>query len=83
MIVNVKKLLQKAEKSPHNLRFSELVRIIESFGFRIDRVSGSHCIFVHPDIPELMNVQDRKGQAKSYQIKQLLSLVEKYKLEQQ
>jgi hypothetical protein len=43
-------------------------------------LSGSHHIFVHPDIPELVNLQSVKGQAKPYQIKQFLRLVERYDL---
>jgi hypothetical protein len=33
-----------------------------------------------PDIPEIVNLQDVKGQAKPYQIKQFLKLVEKHNL---
>jgi hypothetical protein len=43
-------------------------------------VSGSHHIFSHPDIPELLNLQEIDGQAKPYQIRQLLKLVERYAL---
>jgi len=58
----------------------EIVAIVEAFGFRLDRVSGSHHIFVHPDIPELINLQNVKGMAKPYQIKQFLKLIEKHDL---
>jgi len=52
------KLLNKALNSPRNLRFSEMVTLIEAFGFHLSRVSGSHHIFVHPTVRELINVQD-------------------------
>jgi predicted RNA binding protein YcfA (HicA-like mRNA interferase family) len=55
--------------------------LAEAFGFKLSRISGSHHIFVHPDIPELVNLQSVKGQAKPYQIKQFLRLVERYDLE--
>jgi hypothetical protein len=35
---------------------------------------------VHPDVPELMNLQDVGGEAKPYQIRQLMKLVERYNL---
>lgn len=54
--------------------------IVEAFGFRLDRVSGSHHIFLHPDIPDLINLQNVKGMAKPYQIKQFLKLIEKHDL---
>jgi len=33
-----------------------------------------------PDVAELVNLQDVKGEAKPYQIRQFLRLVEKYNL---
>jgi hypothetical protein len=35
-------------------------------------------VFVHPDVRELINLQDVRGQAKPYQIRQFLRLVERY-----
>lgn len=35
---------------------------------------------MHPDIDELLNVQDARREAKRYQIRQFLRLVEKYHL---
>ncbi|NEX18058.1 MAG: hypothetical protein C1943_15965 [Halochromatium sp.] len=64
-----------------NVRFSEAVAIAEAFGFRLDRVNGCHHIFVHPQIPELLNLQDLKGKAKPYQVKQLLQLAEIHNLQ--
>jgi hypothetical protein len=43
-------------------------------------INGSHHIFAHPDIPELVNLQNRKGKAIPYQIHQFLTLVEEYAL---
>jgi HicA-like toxin of HicAB toxin-antitoxin system len=33
-----------------NVGFAEFRRLIESFGFRLRRVSGSHYIYTHPHI---------------------------------
>ena len=55
-------------------------RLVEAFGFEPKRTSGSHHIFVHPDVPELLNLQEIRGQAKPYQIRQFLRLVERYAL---
>lgn len=64
-----KKLLRKLLLSSKNARFADIVICAESFGFRLDRINGSHHIFVHPDIPELLNLQNVNGQGKPYQIK--------------
>ncbi len=63
-----------------NVAFSDIMKLVEGFGFKLARVSGSHHILSHPEIPELINLQEVKGQAKPYQIRQVLRLVEKYNL---
>lgn len=60
-----------------DVRFSDFVDLIEGFGFRLSRVQGSHHIFVHPVVAELVNVQNVGGQAKPCQV---LKLVEHYHL---
>lgn len=37
-------------------------------------------LFAHPDVPELVNLQEVDGEAKPYQIRQFLRLVERYAL---
>lgn len=75
------KLLERlAAGSLHNVVFADLCRLVERFGFRLDRVRGSHHIYGHPELSVRLNLQDREGQAKSYQIRQLLALVEEYNL---
>ena len=76
-----RKLLQKLLSGSKNIRFSEATTCAESFGFRLDRMNGSHHIFVHPDVPELVSLQDVKGKAKPYQVKQLLEIIERYNLQ--
>ena len=75
-----KKFLQKLLFGSKNIRFSEFQSIIKNFGFRLDRVSGSHHIYIHPDVPELINLQNVKGKVKPYQVKQFLALVERHDL---
>jgi predicted RNA binding protein YcfA (HicA-like mRNA interferase family) len=78
--VNKRRLLQKLLAGSRNVRFGEMVGLVEAFGFRLSRVRGSHHIFVHPGVRELVNLQDVGGQAKPYQIQQFLRLVERYNL---
>lgn len=78
--MNKRKLLKRIAGGSKNAKFSDMVTLVEAFGFRLSRMSGSHHIYVHPDIRELVNLQDVDGQAKPYQIRQLLKLVERYNL---
>jgi predicted RNA binding protein YcfA (HicA-like mRNA interferase family) len=79
--MNEQKLLEKILSGSKNIRFNDFVGLVEAFGFDLPRVRGSHHIFEHPDVPELLNLQNSKGQAKPYQIRQFLQLVERYSLE--
>jgi hypothetical protein len=75
-----RKLLQKLLTGSKNIRFTEACACAEAFGFRPSRVSGDHHIYVHPEIPELVNLQNVGGKAKPYQVKQLLQIIERYNL---
>ena len=79
-IMNRRKLLKKIISGSKNIRFSDMVNLVRGFGFKLSRTEGSHHIFSRPDIPELVNLQNVKGQAKPYQIRQFLKLVEKHNL---
>lgn len=79
--MNVTKLLAKAIRDPAACRFREIQRLAGAFGFHLSRVKGSHHIYTHPGIPELLNLQRVEGMAKAYQVRQLLRLVERYNLE--
>ena len=64
-----------------NVGFTEFCRLIEAFGFKLRRVSGSHHIYSHPKVPRPLSLQARDGEAKPYQISQFLEMVEEYALE--
>lgn len=76
-----RKLLARIISGSKNVRFAEFTALLEAFGFVLKRISGSHHIYKHPNVPDLLSVQpDSKDQAKSYQIRQFLKLVEEYSL---
>lgn len=46
----------------------------------LDRVRGSHHIYLHRAIGERVNLQSQRGEAKPYQLRQVLDLVVRYDL---
>ena len=78
--MNRRRLLLRIVNGSRNVAFSDFVNLIEGFGFRLSRVRGSHHIFVHPAIPELVNLQEVGGQVKPYQVRQTLKLIERHRL---
>jgi predicted RNA binding protein YcfA (HicA-like mRNA interferase family) len=80
--VNRKKLLLRLSRGHiQNVSFKDIANLVKGFGFALARRSGSHHIYSRPDVPEVINLQDVNGQAKPYQIRQLLKLVERYNLD--
>lgn len=74
------KLLRRLlEGHVSNVAFADLTRLAEACGFVLDRVAGSHHIYVHDRSPNL-NLQDVGGEAKPYQVRQFLRLVDAYDL---
>jgi HicA toxin of bacterial toxin-antitoxin, len=63
-----------------NVGFAEFCRLVEAFGFKLRRVSGSHYIYSHPEVPRPLSLQPRQREAKPYQISQFLEIVEEHGL---
>jgi len=78
--MNKKKFLRKLLSGSKNVRFQDMLTLVKAFGFKIARTRGSHHICIHPYVDEPVNMQEVKGQAKPYQIRQFLKLIERYDL---
>ena len=79
--MKAEKLFWRALGGTKNFRFADLCRLAEAFGYRLDRVNGSHHIFHHPNAVRPLNIQNVRGEAKPYQVRQLLRDVEEFKLQ--
>ncbi len=66
-------------RSDTNIKFKELLRLLKIFGFS-ERTKGSHHIFTKAEIEEIINIQELRGKAKPYQVKQVRNLILKYQL---
>lgn len=67
-------------REPANVRFSDLKRVCEEH-FGSARQSGSsHVIFKTPWVGDpRVNIQDSKGMAKAYQVRQVIAAIDKLK----
>ena len=72
------KILEQMRREPTNGRFVELKKVcIEYFG-KPRQTGTSHMIFKTPWIGDpRINIQDAKGKAKTYQVRQVLLAIEK------
>lgn len=77
-----RKLLLRLQQSQANVRFGDLTCLAEALGFVHSRTTGSHRIFIHATHADAqLTLQPDGPQAKPYQVKQLLKLVEEYNLQ--
>jgi hypothetical protein len=65
--------------SDANIAFEDLRNLLASLGFD-ERIRGDHHIFTKDGVLEILNIQPKGSQAKRYQVKQVRSVILKYKL---
>ena len=65
--------------SDANIGFDDLRQLLDGLGFQ-ERIRGSHHIFSKDGIIEIINLQPKGSKAKPYQVKQVRTLILKYKL---
>ena len=78
-------ILEQARRSPANVRFVDLRRLVEAIGYVLRRQKGSHHIFTHATrlaLP-IVNLQSDGAKAKPYQVRQVLRLIYENTLEVQ
>jgi hypothetical protein len=75
------KLLAKilSGRSDSNIDFDDLRRLVEHLGF-VERVRGSHHVFVRSGIQDMINLQREGRLAKPYQVRQVRGVVTAYGL---
>jgi predicted RNA binding protein YcfA (HicA-like mRNA interferase family) len=78
--MTTKKILAKLLGGSLNISFRDFQKLVEGSGFNLDRISGSHHIYSHPEVIELVNIQNVGGKSKPYQVRQFLKIVERYNL---
>jgi len=65
--------------SDKNVLFTELCWLLHHLDFD-ERIKGSHHIFTRDDVEEILNIQPKGKHAKPYQVKQIRTIILKYKL---
>ena len=70
-MVRKRKLLARVRNNPRNVRFAELLLLVEATRFVFKRQVGSHRQYWHPTARAALNLQpDANGRAKAYQVRE-------------
>jgi hypothetical protein len=72
----IEKLFERVRNNPQNVRFDEMCKLAEVYGFKYKGGKGSHKAYSKKGIVDILNFQNVHGRAKPYQVKQFLKIVE-------
>ncbi|OCC16579.1 toxin HicA [Dissulfuribacter thermophilus] len=75
------KRLERIKRNPKDVKFTDLVSILLHYGFVEVRSKGSHRIFKHPSWNGILTLQEIRGKAKPYQVRQAIKAIEEVKHE--
>ena len=78
----IHKILEQMRLEPANVRFFDLKKVCESYFGKPRQGGTSHAIFKTPWPGDpRVNIQDARGRAKPYQVRQVLLAIDKLEME--
>ena len=77
-MAQIKKLVAQFRNNPKNVKFTDLVKVCNHYFGEPRQQGTSHCIYKTPwrGDPRI-NIQEKNGKAKIYQVKQVLMAITK------
>jgi len=75
---SIAKIVDQMQVNAKGVRFSDLKKVCEHYFGNPRQSNSSHCVFKTPWSGDpRVNIQNHKGKAKPYQVKQVLLAIEK------
>ncbi|MFN6036329.1 MAG: toxin HicA [Dolichospermum sp.] len=77
-MTQIKKILAELKNNPQNVNFIDLVKVCNHYFGEPRQQGTSHCVYKMPwGGDPRVNIQNDKGKAKPYQVRQVLDAIEK------
>jgi len=77
-MAQIEKLVSQLRKNQKNVRFSDLVKVCNHYFGEPRQQGTSHCVYKTPWAGDpRVNIQEKDGKAKAYQVKQVLAAIDK------
>jgi hypothetical protein len=81
-MAGIEDILVKMKNNPANVRFADLSKVCIYYFGQARQKDGSHHVYKTPwQGDPRINIQNHKGKAKAYQVKQVLLAIEKLEVE--
>jgi hypothetical protein len=75
-------IIDVMHNNPAGIRFADLCKVCDHFFGQARQASGSHRVYKTPWIGDpRVNIQNDKGKAKAYQVRQVLKAIERMEIE--
>jgi hypothetical protein len=79
---NIQDVLKGLKQNPTNARFTDLCKVCDHFFGKARQSGSSHRIYKTPwQGDPRVNIQNHKGKAKAYQVRQVLKAIERLEVE--
>jgi hypothetical protein len=77
-MTSISKLVAQFQQNSQNVRFADLIKVCNHYFGEPRQQGSSHCVYKTPWAGDpRVNIQNKNGKAKPYQVKQILSAIEK------
>jgi hypothetical protein len=81
-MANLTEILEKMSSNAAGIHFADLCKVCDHYFGQARQASGSHRVYKTPWIGDpRVNIQNSKGLAKAYQVKQVLKAIERLEVE--
>jgi len=75
-------IVAQMRNNPGGIRFADLCKVCDHYFGEAGQTSGSHRVYKTPWSGDpRVNIQNNKGKAKTYQVRQILKAIERMELE--
>ncbi|MDJ0901905.1 MAG: toxin HicA [Xenococcus sp. MO_188.B8] len=82
-MAQIKKLLTQIRNNPQDVRFADLIKVCDYYFGEPRQKGTSHHVYRTPwQGDPRVNIQNKKGKAKTYQVKQVIAAIEKLEMKQ-
>jgi hypothetical protein len=78
LMTQISKLVARFRNNPKNVNFKDLVKVCNHYFGEPRQQGSSHCIYQTPWPGDpRVNIQEKQGKAKAYQVRQVLQAIDK------
>jgi hypothetical protein len=81
-VASVEEILALMKRNPKGVRFKDLCKVCDQYFGEARQMGSSHCVYRTPwQGDPRVNIQNAKGKAKPYQVRQVLQAIQRLEVE--